>query len=100
MRVLITLVLTISLVSTAMATRLFAQIALPPVQLPDASRTLPSLPNLGTEPLIAVRRYPREGAARPDYQRCCATIATASSPTATASPRCAAFSSRQESTTQ
>ena len=54
MRVLITLVLTISLVSTAMATRLFAQIALPPVQLPDASRTLPSLPNLGAEPVIAV----------------------------------------------
>jgi minor extracellular protease Epr len=54
MRVLITLVLTISLVFAGMATRLFAQIALPPVQLPDASRTLPSLPNLGAEPPITV----------------------------------------------
>jgi len=52
MRALIALGLTISLLFTGMATRLFAQIALPPVQLPDAARTLPSLQDLGAEPLI------------------------------------------------
>ena len=31
-----------------------AQIALPPVQLPDAARTLPALPDLDAGPLISV----------------------------------------------
>ncbi|MGV3729689.1 MAG: S8 family serine peptidase [Sphingopyxis sp.] len=34
--------------------RVFAQIALPPVQLPDAARTLPPLPNVGAEPLARI----------------------------------------------
>ena len=34
--------------------RSFAQVALPSVQLPDATRTLPPLPNLGTEPLARI----------------------------------------------
>ncbi|MDR6834921.1 MULTISPECIES: hypothetical protein [unclassified Sphingopyxis] len=34
--------------------QLRAQIALPSVQLPDAARTLPTLPKLGNQPLIAV----------------------------------------------
>ena len=54
MRVLIALVLTISLLSTVVAARVVAQVALPSVQLPDAARTLPSLPRVGAEPLIAV----------------------------------------------
>ncbi|WP_447765818.1 S8 family serine peptidase [Sphingopyxis panaciterrae] len=53
MRVLVALLLTISLLSAAMTARVDAQIALPPVQLPDAARTLPSLPNLA-EPLPRV----------------------------------------------
>ncbi len=36
------------------APQLRAQIALPSVQLPDAARTLPPLPDLGNQPLIAV----------------------------------------------
>ncbi|WP_194953808.1 S8 family serine peptidase [Sphingopyxis solisilvae] len=36
------------------AQRGLAQIALPPVQLPDATRTLPPLPNVGAEPLSRV----------------------------------------------
>lgn len=54
MRTLVALLLTISLLFTGMAVRVDAQIALPPVQLPDAARTLPSLPNIGAEPLIAI----------------------------------------------
>lgn len=33
-----------------------AQIILPPVQLPDAARTIPPLPDIGTQPLITVER--------------------------------------------
>lgn len=54
MRASIALVLTISLLSAGMAGRAPAQVALPPVQLPDAARTLPSLPSLDREPLITV----------------------------------------------
>lgn len=54
MRVLTTLALTICLPCAGMAARVDAQIALPPVQLPDAARTLPSLPNVGAEPLITI----------------------------------------------
>lgn len=54
MRVLVALLLTISLLFTGIPARVAAQIALPPVQLPDISRTLPSLPDIGAEPLIAV----------------------------------------------
>lgn len=55
MRALITLALTISLLAAGIAARVDAQIALPPVQLPDAARTLPSLPDIGAEPLTTLR---------------------------------------------
>ena len=55
MRALITLALTISLLVAGIAARVDAQIALPPVQLPDAARTLPSLPDIGAEPLTTLR---------------------------------------------
>jgi len=54
MRVLVALVVMMWLLSGGMAPRLDAQIALPPVQLPDAARTLPSLPDLNPEPLVTV----------------------------------------------
>ena len=44
----------LSLLLAVSGQRVDAQIGLPPVQLPDASRTLPSLPDVGAEPLIAV----------------------------------------------
>ncbi|WP_428630810.1 S8 family serine peptidase [Sphingopyxis sp.] len=53
MRGLIALILTISLL-TACVERVLAQVAVPSVQLPDVARTIPSLPNLGGEPLIAI----------------------------------------------
>lgn len=52
MRVLIALPVMLSLLCAGIAARVDAQIALPSVQLP---RTLPSLPEIGAEPLIAVR---------------------------------------------
>ncbi len=55
MRALIALPMTLSLLSAGIAAHADAQIALPPVQLPDAARTLPSLPDISSEPLVAVR---------------------------------------------
>lgn len=55
MRILVALVLTISLLSAGITARAVAQVALPQVQLPDATRNLPSLPRVRAEPLIAVR---------------------------------------------
>lgn len=37
-----------------------AQIGVPSVRLPDATRNLPSLPDVGIEPLIAVERLPEQ----------------------------------------
>ena len=54
MRRSIALIATLSLLLGASGQRVDAQIAVPSVQLPDAARTLPSLPDIGTEPLIAV----------------------------------------------
>lgn len=54
MRALIALILTISLLPAGMAVHVDAQIALPPVRLPDAAGTLHSLPEIGTEPLATV----------------------------------------------
>ncbi|MBJ7440175.1 MAG: S8 family serine peptidase [Sphingopyxis sp.] len=44
----------LSLLLAVNGQRVVAQIGLPSVQLPDAARTLPSLPDIGAEPLIAV----------------------------------------------
>ncbi|NYF32189.1 S8 family serine peptidase [Sphingopyxis sp. JAI108] len=55
MRALIALPMMLSLLSAGIAAHADAQIALPPVQLPDAARTLPSLPDISSEPLVAVR---------------------------------------------
>lgn len=54
MRVLIALALTISLLAPGAAARVAAQIALPPVPLPDPARTLPSLPDMDAKPLASV----------------------------------------------
>lgn len=51
MRVLIALPVMFSLLCAGIAVRVDAQIALPSVQLPDTSRTLPSLPDIVAEPL-------------------------------------------------
>src|SRR5690606_7666715 len=48
----------LSLISAGIAAHAdaqIAQIAVPPLRLPDAARTLPSLPDIGAEPLVAVR---------------------------------------------
>src|SRR3546814_21068297 len=52
MRAPIALPVMLSLLCVGIAARVDAQIALPSVQLP---RTLPSLPEIGAEPLTAVR---------------------------------------------
>lgn len=54
MRVLTALLVMTSLLWSVMTARADAQIALPPVQLPDAARTLPSLPDLDARPLITM----------------------------------------------
>ncbi len=54
MRASIALLLTISLLSAGMAARALAQVALPPVELPDAAGTLQSLPDIDAEPLITL----------------------------------------------
>ena len=55
MRALIALPVMLSLLCAGIAARVDAQIALPSVQLPGVARTLPSLPEIDTEPLIDVR---------------------------------------------
>ena len=55
MRALVALPMMLSLLCAGTAARVDAQIALPPVQLPDPAHTLPSLPDIGAEPLVAVR---------------------------------------------
>ena len=54
MRILTALMLMISLLLPGAGQGVHAQVALPPVQLPDAARTLPSLPDIGIEPLVTV----------------------------------------------
>lgn len=54
MRALVALILTITLLSAGVAAHVDAQIALPPVRLPDTAGTLPSLPEIGAEPLATV----------------------------------------------
>lgn len=54
MRALIALILTILLLPAGMAAQVAAQIALPPVRLPDAAGTLRPLPEIGAEPLATV----------------------------------------------
>lgn len=54
MRIWTTLLAAICLLPGATDQRVAAQVALPQVQLPDAARTLPGLPDIGAEPLIAV----------------------------------------------
>lgn len=54
MRRSIALIATLSLLLGAGGQRVDAQIAVPSVRLPDAARTLPSLPDIASEPLIAV----------------------------------------------
>lgn len=48
------LILILAMLMPGSVPRGFAQVALPSVQLPDATRTLPPLPNLGTEPLARI----------------------------------------------
>lgn len=52
MRIFIAPILAIILLATGWTARVGAQIAVPSVQLPDAARTLPALPELDTRPLI------------------------------------------------
>ena len=47
-------ILIVAVLTAGSVQRVFAQIALPSVQFPDAPRTLPPLPNLGTEPLARI----------------------------------------------
>lgn len=54
MRALVAFILMISLLPAGMAAQVAAQIALPPVRLPDAAATLPPLPEVGAEPLETV----------------------------------------------
>lgn len=56
MRLPTAIVLTASLLLTGLgpSAQVEAQVGLPPVQLPDAARTLPPLPTIGTEPLTTV----------------------------------------------
>ena len=54
MRALVALILTITLLSAGLAAHVNAQIALPPVRLPDAAGTLHSLPEIGAEPMVTV----------------------------------------------
>ncbi|QCB54850.1 serine protease [Sphingopyxis sp. PAMC25046] len=53
MRIFVALPVMFSLLCAGIAVRVDAQIALPSVQLPDTSRTLPSLPDIVAEPLQA-----------------------------------------------
>lgn len=55
MRALIALPVMLSLLCAGIAARADAQIALPPVRLPDPASTLPPLPDIGSEPLGAMR---------------------------------------------
>lgn len=55
MRVLIALPVMLLLLAAGIGARVDAQIALPPIGLPDVGRTLPPLPDIGSDPLVAVR---------------------------------------------
>jgi subtilisin family serine protease len=56
MRLPTALMLMLCLLLAGAGPRAAAQISLPPVQLPDAARTIPSLPRIGEEPLIGLDR--------------------------------------------
>lgn len=53
MRIWTTLLAMLCLLPGGMGPRVAAQVSLPQVQLPDAARTLPSLPDLDVQPLIS-----------------------------------------------
>ncbi|WP_231728005.1 S8 family serine peptidase [Sphingopyxis sp. H050] len=48
------LIASLLLISVGIGQKVSAQVALPPVQLPDAARTIPPLPSVGADPLITV----------------------------------------------
>jgi hypothetical protein len=70
--------------------RVAAQVALPQVQLPDAARTLPSLPDVDAQPLISAGDR-LTGSGSTGSPRSSAATATASTPTIVASLPSAGF---------